>query len=178
MSGEQSLNLCATKRFGLDLSPEEQKYKEQLKDFLLALNHRTVRIIRRSDLPLEIEQALKTFKEKAAKITDEITAKACQIKDGQCIRTRKNPENNTDFCCCNECGWGVGYIKQISTQEINERAKFWDNEKGFHRVDGCALPKEERSITCLYYLCDDAIENISKFELDVLYLIGSFREIM
>lgn len=172
--GERSVKLCEKELHGLSVDMPTEKQK-QLKDFLFALNSRGIRIIRHDDSSNMLMEALSDFKKKVATITSEIAAKACQVKDGTCVRTRKEPDKK--FCCCNECGWAVGYLRQLRTSDIDMYAEKWDNERGFNgKEGGCSLPREKRALTCLYYLCEDAQKNVSEFELNVLYMIGTFKE--
>ena len=74
----------------------------------------------------------------------------CEFIDGQCREVRLGRPR---LYCCNECAKHVGYLK-VKEHELPEEYKnLFDEEKGFLGENGCKLPKEKRSVTCVCYAC-------------------------
>jgi hypothetical protein len=60
--------------------------------------------------------------------------------------------------CCRHCAASEGYLPHKHFERVKTEYSF-DNRRGFLTDTGCALPVEERSITCLGFICSGAMAN-------------------
>jgi hypothetical protein len=81
-------------------------------------------------------------------------------KKGDCRETRKKDSHWKNYygknnkCCCVSCASEIGYIKMIPQRAISKYAECFDSKTGFWKEgEGCRLPRELRSDTCLRYSC-------------------------
>jgi len=76
----------------------------------------------------------------------------CNFKDGKCEKLRedlkKNP-NASEMCCCDKCGYHVGYLKYIKNDPdvLKMMSDLFDAKLGFleTRCRGVLLPRKYRS---------------------------------
>ena len=73
--------------------------------------------------------------------------------------------------CCGGCATNIGYLRQVPSNLniIGIYAKAFKEDTGFWRPDGCAIPRELRSETCVCYYCSE--KNITIHEAVILQLI-------
>ena len=96
-----------------------------------------------------------TYK-KLAKLTSYVKFN-CKFKDGKCRASRGN-NSYWSACCCESCRSSVGYLKVLPTNpdDLIAIAGAFDDMGGFwDRKEGCRLPRELRSPTCLGHTCSD-----------------------
>jgi hypothetical protein len=55
--------------------------------------------------------------------------------------------------CCSDCRNNIGYLSRTKEGSTDAYIELWDIRHGFWRPDGCALPPNMRSLTCLSYRC-------------------------
>lgn len=75
---------------------------------------------------------------------------------GVCAERRRYKALIPQMCCCITCVIGIGYLRDeiILPDEINFYKKKFNPYLGFWQVGkGCTLPREMRSITCVFYHC-------------------------
>jgi hypothetical protein len=97
---------------------------------------------------------------KFKKLTSLINYK-CNFKNGTCKRGYSN------MCCCEACSRAVGYLYTILYSDIQTYAKLYNTKTGFWRTDGCVLPRELRSYTCLGFNCG----NVTEHERELINII-------
>jgi len=66
--------------------------------------------------------------------------------------------------CCGHCSDAIGYLLQVDASRIDEMVSLWNEETGWARPDGCALPRELRSGLCTTYRCYEVQEETSPDE--------------
>jgi hypothetical protein len=91
----------------------------------------------------------------------------CQFTNDKCRGDRG------DICCCGGCFRITGFLKNISYNDTFTYAELFDEKRGFWRKDGCALPRELRSATCLIYHCGSLI---SEHERDLMKIINDIDD--
>lgn len=104
-------------------------------------------------------------------------------EDGVCVLYRKNkygPKGGKvakatirklSQCCCAGCHYSVGYLDALPGQidTLGYIAKIFDSRTGFWRADkGCVLPRQYRSNTCLFHMCNRGGHNKKASPLDLL----------
>lgn len=77
--------------------------------------------------------------------------------------------------CCDKCNDVFGYLKYIKKSDASIYEEAFDETTGFLGKNGCRLPLELRSVTCLTYLCD-FIRNT--FDENVLSGLDVLKQIM
>lgn len=94
----------------------------------------------------------------------------CNFKGGICFSERNRLKTDTlaliqPMCCCSCCALNSGYMHgEICTAEMFKFYKNnWNDTLGFWREGmGCCLPRESRSIVCIYYSCEDCCPSTEK----------------
>ena len=93
----------------------------------------------------------------------------CDFRDGAC-RGRECDEQGCCWRCADTFGHWLKEEGPLDEDTLKKVAEYYDPVTGFCREeDGCVLPREFRSPTCLYIFCSDA--KMSGEELDLLYRI-------
>lgn len=88
------------------------------------------------------------------------SAGACKIQQG--IERGGTVQN-----CCQQCAVNGGYLMAVKPGTAWAYARAWDAEFGFWRPgQGCILPRERRSFTCLVYNCHDKGHNCGSTRFD------------
>lgn len=90
----------------------------------------------------------------------------CQFDEKGLCKQNKGTKNI--MCCCGGCRSSIGFLRELFYKDIPLYAELFDEDTGFWRKDGCALPRDLRSPLCLRYNC---IKNISETEMDLFSLI-------
>lgn len=67
--------------------------------------------------------------------------------------------------CCKSCGRSMGWFKTKERFELTKDKYGWDINTGFLGDNGCIIPWEERSTTCLTHTCMDIRMNKEQKEL-------------
>lgn len=87
-------------------------------------------------------------------------------------RKAKETIERVSKCCCRSCGDYIGYLDSLpnSRYDLELIASRFNKKTGFWRLgEGCVLPREYRSNTCLFYMC-----NHSQFKKNsTLFLLRS-----
>jgi len=86
----------------------------------------------------------------------------CDFENGVCKvyrreRMGRTTTNRPIMCCCGGCRSTIGHHKRLPNymRKLKAIAYLFDEKTGFWRKDkGCILPREDRSITCLFYRCE------------------------
>lgn len=91
----------------------------------------------------------------------------CEFKDG-CIKRAGFDKR----ACCSNCASMFGYLKGIPTEALSRCLKTFIRGNGFWRPDGCSLPWQYRSPTCLSYRCPKLRENESKDWIALYKAVG------
>lgn len=89
------------------------------------------------------------FKAMVFKSTEQIDYR-CNFKNGSCKNLK-----HTEKCCCHGCSRTVGYLQHMSFADFDTCAELYNDEDGYWRPSGCALPREMRSLVCIRHLCPD-----------------------
>lgn len=107
-----------------------------------------------------------------AKLTAKIKFK-CNFEKGRCRAER------TEMCCCSSCMRSYGHFserffagythKNDIEEELLYYARKFSTKTGFWRKgEGCILPREKRSSTCLGYNCNKNITNEEKLLISII----------
>jgi len=75
--------------------------------------------------------------------------KCCGSRDGRFAQWSGNKK-----ACCVGCASNRGYLDCIPAEALELVESLYDKKDGFWRPDGCTLPHEYRSNTCLSYTCN------------------------
>ena len=92
----------------------------------------------------------------------------CRFNDkGVCHDRSKyvSPLKTTEMCCCVSCAHNRGYLLRapIVERDLSTYRHRWHKLNGFwQKGKGCVLPREHRSITCIFYNCLPYEEKASK----------------
>jgi len=94
--------------------------------------------------------------------------------------------SNCERCCCREC-WDIkAHFSFYNNKEKEDKLEFnklmklynW-NENGFLGKEGCNLPRENRSRTCLNYICDKMrrkLQEVNKYD-EVINIIKKITDL-
>ncbi|MHC4121819.1 MAG: hypothetical protein ACYSWO_30475 [Planctomycetota bacterium] len=85
--------------------------------------------------------------------------------DGKCAG-RRDDNGYGERGCCNGCAHNIGYLQAVPAGAVETIKALWDNNAGFWTCNGCALPHEYRSRTCLSYQCGIAARNGGEVSVD------------
>jgi hypothetical protein len=99
--------------------------------------------------------------ERFARLTGKIKFPCDFDAHNHCARTRKiitmyrNHKVNLKeiMACCDGCCYSWGYHERIHEKNFNTYTSLFKENVGFWRYDGCSLPRELRSPTCLRHTC-------------------------
>ena len=70
----------------------------------------------------------------------------------------------------------MGYLRVLPRDAIETVRALFDDENGFWRPTGCALPRKWRSNTCLTYRCESAAINGGEDSADYKVLCDCVRD--
>jgi hypothetical protein len=106
-------------------------------------------------------------------------------QNGRICRMYEKFEVEDKTCCCNLCGYQLGYLNMIPANRLKLYAQRFHETYGFWRSEkGCILDRQDRSRTCLTYNCR-AIGNKTRkedelghaFQRGMYGIQGKMREI-
>jgi len=109
----------------------------------------------------KLKEIIKKNKEELIKLSaelfDDINCKVC----GECDRNTHGKTRG----CCEYCVEHNGYFRNNEIKNIKDLKKEYnfDNKLGFWDK-GCKLPREKRSLTCLYYCCEKLEDEVIKIK--------------
>jgi hypothetical protein len=76
--------------------------------------------------------------------------------DGKCNGMRNHACSwDTEKACCAGCADNTGYLSRVPIEAVAAIEALFDDDDGFWRPDGCALPQAWRSRICIGYYCGD-----------------------
>jgi hypothetical protein len=88
----------------------------------------------------------------------ELTKELEEIYKGRCFCGMHEQCN-----CCNDCHKRKGFFG--STEDFEQaKAKYTFDGNGFLGENGCRIPPEDRSFTCVTHLCPNAVRKIPQIE--------------
>jgi len=103
----------------------------------------------------------------------------CDFDDAGCKKGHKKG-------CCNSCASMYGYVEQVPVEAVETLKREFDDDDGFWRPWGCAIPRKWRSLICLTHECGFDGKNgrvgwiaFSRlFEAESTMTVAKAREIM
>ncbi len=79
---------------------------------------------------------------------------------GKCAKARSTKNTRwlllNSRACCTDCADHTGYLVYIAPESLEIVKALYNDDTGFWRPGGCALPASCRSNTCLTYVCGSA----------------------
>lgn len=152
-------------------------------------------------LAIDKKVATKEYKEYVAKCDNKVKKiiplyklidfkTACDFQNGVCVGARAARNDSISCfekpslsltkygCCCSYCYSSEGHFngRKIYKNKLDKLKQYWTPKTGFlQKGEGCRLPIEMRSITCLTFICDIARKNMSVKDRKLLRNIERIR---